>query len=109
MGVQVNNVCYTEQNQALSTINAKFPIFDTSQDKYLVSSSLDLTTGLYQYTTKNSLGTVLQTNAQVYYPTCTQQTITHDGLIVTLAFWFACLLGAICGYNLTGSTPKVNI
>jgi len=88
MGVQVHNICYSDNAQALLAIQSDFPIFtaSTSSAVYLNTSSLDQVTGIFNYSTKDGAGATLATGQTVAYPLCSDNDANLNNQLPDVVF-----------------------
>ena len=113
--ILIRGTCYDDTNIAHNAIKSEFPIFATLStgtsviyyDRYLSSSTLT-DSGLFTYSTKDQNGIVTQTNATIQLATCETPTLNELHLTVTIAFWFALIIGIIAGFGITKHKSTYN-
>lgn len=104
MAIRINDTCHSDAITALDALRAEFPIYigtTTPVGVWLSSSSINMTTGVFTYSTKNQAGAILNTNVAVTYPICTDTNANLPQQIPDLIFVSALVvlfaLGFIAG------------
>lgn len=83
MALLIKNICLSDITEALQLAQSDFPQFNVSSnagnslnlDRYISSSSINMNTGVFTYSTRNSQNTVLTTNSTVTFPQCTDENL----------------------------------
>lgn len=113
MGFRLNNHCYVNVQDALSTFNDTAPttLFNLNTLTILNKFNTSITTsGLITYSVKDQNNTTLTTNATQQLTTCDDtQIISFEQINIVLIFWFVVLLGVIVGYSSSKQKTHVNI
>lgn len=85
MSLLINGICVEDSLQAKVKADALFPIFMSGgtsiavpQVISLTSSSLNTSTGVYTYSSKNQLGTVSSTNSTILFTPCNDADLTFS-------------------------------
>lgn len=115
MALFINNQCLTDPVTALQQATLDFPQFNVSVnagnsvnlDRYISASSINMTTGVLTYSTKNAQNVVLTTNSTVTFPQCTVPSLILDytsaNAYIVLAIAVASCLGFMTAFGISNS------
>lgn len=85
MSLLIQGMCVEDSLQAKVKADSMFPyIFSggtataVPQFVYLTASSINTSTGVYTYSTKNQAGTVLNTNSTITFQACNDSDLTFS-------------------------------
>lgn len=106
MSLLINGICVEDPIQAKVKADSLFPLFlsgGTStavpQIISLTNSSINSSTGVYTYSTKNQLGTISSTNSTITFTACNDADLTFStsnmifGATLIIAFLVSISMG----------------
>lgn len=106
MSLLINGICVEDPLQAKLKADGLFPLFMSGgtstavpQIISLTSSSIDTSTGIYTYSTKNQLGTVSSISSKITFTPCNDADLTFStsnmifGATLIIAFLIAMSMG----------------
>jgi hypothetical protein len=100
----INGICYAEASTALSAFQSKFPTFTGDKANYLATSSIDMSTGIVDYSLNDERNVSVATGLQVKYPTCPDGSIPDfSPTFFIILFAVTLVAGFAIGYFVTQS------